>query len=253
MGRATCKTVPQPLLALPGPQFAGDVAEVGIEINGIRVRPTPSAPRSAPLPHAIQTAFSVWDAAIVVARYLERLTKENDFAARLQPPRALELGSGAGVAGIATCAALRIPTVLTDVPQVLPCLQQTVDSLEGSLGDLISVKACDWQKGAEDVAALGAPFGLIVISDCFWLEHLVDDLICVLETIVEHHRGCDANKGEGGVATRVLVAHQSRSRRLDEKVFSTLSRSFRVSAAEMLAGEPDRGKVDLYWAISKPD
>ncbi|GJJ69346.1 hypothetical protein EMPS_01692 [Entomortierella parvispora] len=78
---------------------------------------------------------TIWDAAIVLAKYLERspLIPSSTSTATVPPPfRVLELGAGTGIVGLAVARLMqsrKIPgqVVLTDKENVLPLLQKNVD------------------------------------------------------------------------------------------------------------------------------
>lgn len=60
---------------------------------------------------------------MAAARHLEALARAGRLP-RFQPPSALELGSGTGLAGLAAAIATGLPTTLTDLKEVLPALQR---------------------------------------------------------------------------------------------------------------------------------
>jgi hypothetical protein len=145
-----------PLLALPGPQYwhdfeGGDFevcgnpirvqqegGQVGRESRGLLALRTwhtshqqaasaDSTAKSLVLLQGRGTGWSVWDGAVAAARHLEQLCCCGSLPA-FDPPRALELGSGTGLAGLAAAVATGLPTTLTDLQEVLPALQRNVDS-----------------------------------------------------------------------------------------------------------------------------
>ena len=176
-----------------------------------------------------------------MAKYLERLIELNpSWTETLPHPSILELGSGTGIAGLAAAAALNIPVTLTDLKEALPALEHNV-KLNPSLAELATVVACDWYN--PDIASLrnankGNSFGIVIAADCVWVESLVAPLVSTFELVV---------RGAGSAETRVLLGYQSRSDRVDELLFGLLERSFIIESIEVLDGEPDRGKIDLYW------
>lgn len=252
----------QPILALPGPQYCYNYSD-GVPIFGHRViihqeggqvshrmltikNPIAYTSRYnviAPFLSVLQgrgTAWAVWDGAVAVAKHLERLAElDASWAAALPSQSILELGSGTGLAGLAAAAALGLPVTLTDLPEALPALSHNV-SLNPPLAALATVTACDWYKPeAEGLRnSNNGPFGLVIAADCVWVESLVAPLVSALEKMVT---------GAGCLETRVLLGYQSRSARVDELLFGLLKESFRIEPAQVLDGEPDRGKIELFW------
>lgn len=175
---------------------------------------------------------------MAAAKALEHLPPS--FAASITPPAILELGSGTGLCGLSAAAALGLPVTLTDLPEVLPSLRANV-AANSSLAPQVTVAPCDWT--ALDTSALGGPHGLVLLADCVWIEPLVLPLVSTLEAVVRM----------GGPTCRVMMAHQSRSRRVDELLFGALEPNFTIKEVERQAGEPDRGKIDVYWLLPKVD
>jgi len=181
-------------------------------------------------PQGRGTGWAVWDGAVATAKHLEQGAAA--LKPLIAPPTVLELGSGTGLAGLAAAAALGLPTLLTDLPQVLPSLQRNV-AANPSLAPLLAVAACDWTDPAAG-AQLGGPFGLVIASDCVWVAELVAPLVATLVAVV-------------GPTTRVLMAHQSRSARVDALLWGQLHARFDRVPAAPLPGEPARGALQLFW------
>lgn len=78
-----------------------------------------------------------------------------------------------------------------------------------------------------------APYQLVVLSDVVWLAPLVQPL---LRTLV----------GATAPGSKVLLAHQCRSARVDEEFFQGLRREFVVEEAPWRRGEASRGRIDLH-------
>lgn len=100
--------------------------------------------------HTTNTSKVVWDASIVLAKYLEKVALDSKL--NLKAKRVLELGAGQGVVGLA-CALLRASVTLTDTPEAVPALKNIV-ALNGLIskstdlslrrGHIEEVVALDW-------------------------------------------------------------------------------------------------------------
>lgn len=181
----------------------------------------------------------MWDGAAAAARYMEAAAAEI-LGSGVRS--VLELGSGTGLAGLAAAAALHLPTLLTDLPEVLPSLRHNIAANPGLAG-LASAAPLDWRAPrlppAADRAA-AAPGGgsagrLVLAADCVWLEELVQPFVAALELAA------------AGPADRALLAYQSRSSRVDGLLLGQLRQRFEVEAVPPRPGEPPRGPIDIYW------
>lgn len=186
----------------------------------------------------------MWDGAAAAARYLEAAAA--GLAGKYSS--VLELGSGTGLAGLAAAAALQLPTLLTDLPEVLPALRRNI-AANAELAHLVTAAPLDWRQPrlpeaeANQQRSAGSSGGrLVLAADCVWLEELVPPFAAALELAVAARPG-----------GRALLAYQSRSSRVDELLFGLLRRRFDVEAAAPLPGEPPRGCIDLFWLTPKGD
>lgn len=143
---------------------------------------------------------------------------------------------------------------MTDLAEALPALKSNVCA-NPSLEQSITVTECDWSNPNVDsllrILSSDASnetkdtnkINLIVAADCVWLDELVAPFVATIEKLI---------KEAGSIETRVLLGYQSRSQRVDELLFGLLTRNFSMEMAEMLAGENDRGKIEVYWLRPLP-
>ena len=133
----------------------------------ILVEQRPDAPT---MQGADGTSRRLWPAAIVLARYLYAHPE------LVRGKRVVELGAGAGAAGL-VCAALGATHVsLTDEPDALPLLSDNVARNEsaGALGGCsLAVLPCSW--GDEEhisalVEAAGGPFDVVIACEVVYKQ-----------------------------------------------------------------------------------
>lgn len=79
--------------------------------------------------------------------------------------RALELGSGTGLVGLAAAGTLPgvSSVLLTDLPEIVPNLQRNVDRNRAALGSTVDVAVLDWRDDAEVEEA--RRFELVLVAD----------------------------------------------------------------------------------------
>lgn len=157
------------------------------------------------------TASTVWDAGIVLAAHVyhsatRASTQKNvDAASSATSMRCLDLGSGTGIVGLAAAASGAFTTVvLTDLPSVVPLLQQNTalnaavlgrgdssssSSSEGAGGCEVVSRALSWDDERQLAEVLGAhgPFDLITGGDLVFRPQVVAPLLTALSALAGKH------------------------------------------------------------------
>eukprot|EP01051_Picozoa_sp_SAG22_P002524 SAG22_NODE_113_length_19407_cov_214.925161_17_plen_493_part_00 len=127
-----------------------------------------------------QTGGVVWDAAVVLARFVFAHAKALNLPAG-DSARWIELGAGCGAVGIAAAKLLSVDTVITDQAAILPILRANVQA--NGCAARARVSQLDWgADGATDMPpeTLARPFDVVLAADCVFNEHLVDLLIAAV-------------------------------------------------------------------------
>ncbi|XP_061553215.1 protein-lysine methyltransferase METTL21D [Phycodurus eques] len=158
----------------------------------------------------------VWDAAIVLAKYLE--TKEfydpslgvNLWAGR----RVVELGAGTGVVGLmaATLGAYVSVTDLEDLQTLLKVNIQDNQTLITS--GSITAKVLEWGK---DVSGFLPPPNYVLMADCIYYEQSITPLVETLKLL-------------SGPETCIICCYEQRTEginpKVEEQYFELLHQSF---------------------------
>ena len=119
-------------------------------------------------------ASTVWDSAIVLAKYVE---KRRDLFVN---KRVCELGAGCGLVSSVLVKAGAARVVATDLPENLPLLRE---NLEKNCGEgRWDVKELTWGVGA--AGALGETFDIVVATDCMYIAEAASDLVDTLIALV---------------------------------------------------------------------
>lgn len=155
----------------------------------------------------------VWDASIVLAKYLEKL--HSDHKKKFSRLNILELGAGLGCVGL-TAACLGGNVTVTDLPEVLPALLSNIESNKTvweKNGGTIKAKPIDWSS-ALSLEEWDLP-DLIVLADCVYYQESVNHLI---ETLLRL----------SGDETKLLVCQEERQTEKQKSVWKNFLEQFEM-------------------------
>ena len=161
----------------------------------------------------IGTGAVVWDGAVVLMKYLEKLELESRSRSEhgkgyFASKSVIELGAGTGAVGIAAAALGAKSVAITDLDEILFLTRQNVQAaatlLDGripgvSLQDRVHTFSYDWGKASEDIDAL-APFDTVLVAEC------IVPRLYPIEPLVK----AIAHLAPTGSTTEVLVAYEHR-------------------------------------------
>ncbi|XP_063697425.1 protein N-lysine methyltransferase METTL21D [Culicoides brevitarsis] len=176
-----------------------------------------------------QVSAVVWDASIVLARYL--IHRCNSSPKYLKGKNILELGSGLGLCGMTACCLGAKSVLLTDLDEAIPLLQVNVDKNKEKFdkSTKVEVKALKWS--TEDAAKLieNEIFDVILVSDCIYYEESIEPLIETLVTLLKEKE------------TKVLLAQELRESQKQIDIFKKFIKTARekIIFREISAAEQD--------------
>eukprot|EP00026_Physarum_polycephalum_P017676 Phypoly_transcript_18981.p1 GENE.Phypoly_transcript_18981~~Phypoly_transcript_18981.p1 ORF type:complete len:241 (+),score=22.09 Phypoly_transcript_18981:46-723(+) len=182
----------------------------------------------------------IWDAGFVLSKYLE-----SHYADKLRGTKAIEVGSGTGIAGI-TAGLLGAHVTLTDgFDSVLPLLSENVDSIfsESHSCSIPIVKKLEWGNEAQqnNILAEHGPFTYILCADLVYTKAAYEPLISTLRAL------CTPN------ITTILFAHKKRYD--TEDLFFELASQYFVFTREpqsMLHDDYQTADIYLFHVTLKP-
>eukprot|EP01138_Halocafeteria_seosinensis_P014404 gb/GECG01014705.1/.p1 GENE.gb/GECG01014705.1/~~gb/GECG01014705.1/.p1 ORF type:complete len:300 (+),score=27.99 gb/GECG01014705.1/:1-900(+) len=216
-----------PTLALPGRKFNFDWSGGEFTIHGsplfIQQRENTG----------IGTGLTIWDGAVLLAKYLE-----HRYHSVLSGRRVLELGAGTGIVGLAASALGAKQTLITDLDYALDNLESNIAKNKGLLKGEVSSLELDWSK----------PFPIpgidvILAADVVWVEELIRPLVNTLVVLTNEaveigfdgedskhvdHEWCESVTGVSGIGPLILLSHQTRTRSADNLLFDLLSEHFNI-------------------------
>lgn len=145
------------------------------------------------------TGLSVWDGAVVMAKWLER--RDCAGTPLVRGRRVLELGCGTGLGGLAALVLGAQHVALTDLEYALPAVRANVarndDAAAGSWRDKCEVCVLDWR--SPDLPPFAAAAEVFLAADCVWRLDMVAPLLQVLEA-------CLTSTGGGAADSAKVVA-----------------------------------------------
>uniref|UniRef100_A0A1B6GTJ3 Uncharacterized protein n=1 Tax=Cuerna arida TaxID=1464854 RepID=A0A1B6GTJ3_9HEMI len=116
----------------------------------------------------------IWDAAIVLSKYLEILCSNNQEY--LKNKQVIELGAGLGCAGlVAACFGAHV--TMTDLPEVLENLTNNIECnkpIWESCGGSAQARALKW--GSSDIDTFSSP-DVLLATDCVYYKESVEPLV----------------------------------------------------------------------------
>ena len=147
-------------------------------------------------------AAVVWDAAIVLGRYLEKMSAD------LKDKRIIELGAGTGFAGI-VASLLGGNVTATDRKMALNVTRLNIEKNLGDKQYSIKIKELEW---GQNVSSFSPPFDFVLGADIVYIEETFHYLLKTLQDLCDEH-------------TRILLSCRLRYER-DKRFFELLSKHF---------------------------
>ncbi|XP_053103563.1 protein N-lysine methyltransferase METTL21D isoform X2 [Hemicordylus capensis] len=200
------------------------------------------------------TGSVVWDAALVLARFLEKSAAaeeeelEGEAAAaaapgpgrrRLLPLRrkaVLELGAGPGLVGL-MAACLGANVTVTDLEEVQDLIEMNIENNQHLLTGSIRAKVLKW--GEEVTDFLPAP-DYILMADCIYYEESLEPLLKTLKDLA-------------GPETRILCCYEERTLgknpEVEKRFFELLQRGFELEKVPLDEHDEEYRSEDIHIFI----
>lgn len=187
-------------------------------------------------PSSNNLGTTVWDASIVLAKYIEKNSRRGDFSrAKVRGRRVLELGAGMGLAGMAL-ALLGCDVEFTDIGDVLTLLRHNVEQnvspaalkLKDAAWAAQEVGSCrvaplDWSDPA-CFASFQPPYDFILAADCVYSELAVPHLLATVLHMC-------------GPRTQTIITNEFRSQAVHDIFMERFSQHFTIRKVQ--AGKMD--------------
>lgn len=139
---------------------------------------------------SLHVGTSVWPCSLVLAKFAERWAPPNtstpnpysdllDFRAK----RAVELGTGCGVAAMGLFLLGLTDIVLTDIAPVMPALKRNLKINKPVLGKNLKYSILYWNN-LDQIKALNPPFDIVIATDVVYIEESVAPLVSAMEALL---------------------------------------------------------------------
>ncbi|KAG6742408.1 hypothetical protein POTOM_053279 [Populus tomentosa] len=165
---------------------------------------------------------SIWSGSLVLSKFLDRwtplstnpTTTPNRYSTLLdfQNRRAIELGTGCGVTGMALYLLGLADIVLTDIHPVMPALKHNLKRNKQVLGKMLKTAILYWSN-EDQINGVNPPFDYVIAADVVYIEESVGALVKAMEMLVK----------DDGV---VLLGYQLRSPEADKLFWEICGEAF---------------------------
>lgn len=156
---------------------------------------------------SIHVGTSVWPCSLVLVKFADRWAPPlpsnpntpNPYSDLLdfRSKRAVELGTGCGVAGMGLYLLGLTDIVLTDIAPVMPALKRNLKINKPVLGKNLKHSILYWNN-LDQIKALNPPYDFVIATDVVYIEESVGLLVSAMEALL----------ADNGV---VLLGYQLRS------------------------------------------
>ncbi|XP_069049297.1 protein N-lysine methyltransferase METTL21D [Lepisosteus oculatus] len=178
----------------------------------------------------------VWDAAIVLAKYLEteQFYQPSEGINTWANKTVLELGAGTGVVGL-MAATLGARVTVTDLEDLQPLLELNIrDHLPLVRTGSVKAKVLKW---GGDVTEFLPPPDFLLMADCIYYEQSVEPLVKTLRDLA-------------GPQTRVLCCYEQRTMgknpEVEKRFFELLLQDFEAEEIPLEKQDPEYSSEDIH-------
>ncbi|KAM6462531.1 protein N-lysine methyltransferase METTL21D isoform 1-T1 [Liasis olivaceus] len=191
------------------------------------------------------TGSVVWDAALVLARFLEKSAAQAGRGPErrgeapvglLRHKAVLELGAGTGLVGL-VAASLGANVTVTDLEEVQDLLKMNIEKNQHLVSGSIQAKVLKWGEDVTDF--LPAP-DFILMADCIYYEESLEPLLKTLKDLA-------------GLGTFILCCYEERTMgqnpEVEKRYFELLQRDFKLQKVPLDEHDEEYRSEDIHIFI----
>ncbi|XP_054814124.1 uncharacterized protein LOC129314659 [Prosopis cineraria] len=142
---------------------------------------------------SIHVGTSVWPCSLVLVKFVDRWgpplppdpNTPNPYSDLLdfRSKRAVEIGTGCGVASMGLYLLGLSDIVLTDIAPVMPALKRNLKINRPVLGKNLKYSTLYWNN-LDQIRALNPPFDFVIATDVVYIEESVGHLVSAMEALL---------------------------------------------------------------------
>ncbi|XP_060117387.1 protein N-lysine methyltransferase METTL21D [Heteronotia binoei] len=182
------------------------------------------------------TGVVVWDAALVLAAFLDKSAAPAAPRLPLRQKAALELGAGTGLVGL-MAAALGANVTVTDLEEVQDLLEMNIEKNRHLITGSVQAKVLKW--GEEVTDFLPVP-DYILMADCIYYEESLEPLIKTLKDL-------------SGPETQILCCYEERTMgknpEVERRYFELLQKDFELEQVPLDQHDEEYRSEDIHIFI----
>jgi predicted nicotinamide N-methyase len=160
-----------------------------------------------------------------------KLGVANGDASQIRKMDVLELGSGCGLVGIASCLLGAERVIMTDLPYTMELMKANVE--RNQLSRAVECRVCDWLQPPEFDSSWRS--NVLLIADCVWIEDLIKPLLTTISSFIKTTHG----------EVCVIVSYQRRGKSTHDLFWAGMNEVFgEVEKLELNINKPE--SLNIY-------
>ncbi|XP_062921658.1 protein-lysine methyltransferase METTL21D [Mobula hypostoma] len=175
----------------------------------------------------------VWDAALVLAKYLETSSFYRGSSHVFSGKNVVELGSGTGVVGL-MASTLGANVILTDLEELQDLLNINIKDNKHLVTGSIQAKVLKW---GETVKGLPSEPDYILVADCIYYEQSLEPLLKTIKDI-------------SGNKTAIILCYEERTMgnnpKIESQFFELLQIDFEIEEVPLEQQDEEYRSEDIH-------
>lgn len=182
--------------------------------------------------------------------YLPFLNKKDDQTSR---PRAIELGAGTGLVGLAVAALFNVDIRLTDLPAIVPNLRSNVDAYSSNatlqVRGHISVGELDWSELPCSEAEPETQYDLVVAADPLYSPQHPAWLVATIDFVIKKKDRAARVVIELPLREAYMPEVEDFKRRMKALGFLIEAEGLESGFDDWESAQNGRTEVECWWAV----
>ncbi|XP_069772697.1 protein N-lysine methyltransferase METTL21D isoform X2 [Narcine bancroftii] len=177
--------------------------------------------------------FVVWDAALVLAKYLETSSFYQGNHHVFSGKNVVELGSGTGVVGL-MASTLGANVIVTDLEELQDLLEININANKHLVTGSVQAKVLKW---GETVKDLPSDPDYILVADCIYYEQSLEPLLRTMKDL-------------SGKMTCIILCYEERTMgnnpKIERRFFELLQNDFEIEEIPLDRQDEEYRSEDIH-------